>query len=68
MAVATMPQDVKKLKIEETVTLFRRKTKAINYLVQRKAPDSKIMRAFQDLNDIFHRIIEKRVDKKNDIK
>lgn len=54
----TMPQEFKNSKIEETIILLKKQTKAVNDLVQRKAPDAEIMRAFENLHDVFHRIVQ----------
>lgn len=55
--VATIPQEYKNQKTENTLTLLKKQTKLVNDLVQNKAPNTEIMRAFQDLHDIFHRIV-----------
>jgi hypothetical protein len=54
----TMPEDLRTNKVEETIALLKKQTKTVNDLVQRKAPNAEIMRAFENLHDIFHRIVE----------
>ncbi|MEC4005244.1 hypothetical protein OX283_011295 [Flavobacterium sp. SUN052] len=54
----TMPQDLRTGKLDETILLLKKQTKTVNDLVQRKAPNAEIMRAFENLHDIFHRIVE----------
>lgn len=54
----TMPEDLKSAKVEETIAVLKKQTKVVNDLVQRKAPNAEIMRAFQNLHDVFHRIVE----------
>lgn len=56
--VKTMPQDLRNPKIDETIAVLKKQTKVVNDLVQRKAPDAEIMRAFENLHDVFHRIVE----------
>ena len=55
--VSTIPQKYINQKTESTITLLKKQTKLVNDLVQNKAPNAEIMRAFQDLHDIFHRIV-----------
>ncbi len=55
--VVTIPQEYKNQKTETTLTLLKKQTKLVNDLVQNKAPNVEILRAFQDLHDIFHRIV-----------
>jgi len=54
----TMPQDLRNSKVDETIAVLKKQTKVVNDLVQRKAPDAEIMRAFENLHDVFHRIVE----------
>ena len=42
----------------QTIVLLKKQTKVVSELVTRKAPDAEIMRAFQNLHDVFHRIVE----------
>ena len=53
-----MPEDLKSAKVEETIAVLKKQTKVVNDLVQRKAPNAEIMRAFQNLHVVFHRIVE----------
>lgn len=55
--VVTIPQEYKNQKTETTLTLLKKQTKLVNDLIQNKAPNVEIMRAFQDLHDIFHQIV-----------
>lgn len=56
--IATMPQELKVAKLDETIAILKKQTKVVNDLVQRKAPNAEIMRAFENLHDVFHRIVE----------
>jgi len=56
--VEKMPQDLRTPKVDETISVLKRQTKLVSELVTRKAPDAEIMRAFQNLHDVFHRIVE----------
>lgn len=56
--IKTMPEDLRNGKVEETIAILKKQTKIVNDLVQRKAPNAEIMRAFENLHDIFHRIVE----------
>lgn len=54
----TMPQELRTSQLDETITVLKKQTKTVNDLVQKKAPNAEIMRAFQNLHDVFHRIVE----------
>lgn len=56
--VATMPQDLRTPKIDETIAVLKKQTKMVDELVQKKAPNPELMRAFENLHDVFHRIVE----------
>lgn len=56
--VTTMPQDIRTPKVEETIATLKRQTKLVDEMVQKKAPDAELMRAFENLHDIFHRIVQ----------
>lgn len=56
--IKTMPQELRTGKLDETILLLKKQTKTVNDLVQKKAPNVEIMRAFQNLHDVFHRIVE----------
>jgi hypothetical protein len=55
--ITSIPKEFKTPKIESTVTLLKKQTKFVDELVKVKAPNAEIMRAFEDLHDIFHRIV-----------
>lgn len=54
----TMPQELRTSQLDETIAVLKKQTKMVNDLVQKKAPNAEIMRAFQNLHDVFHRIVE----------
>lgn len=54
----TMPQELRTSQLDETIAVLKKQTKTVNDLVQKKAPNAEIMRAFQNLHDVFHRIVE----------
>ncbi|WP_395066946.1 hypothetical protein [Flavobacterium sp.] len=56
--VETMPKDLRNALVEENLAILKRQTKVVSDLVTKKAPDAEIMRAFQNLHDVFHRIVE----------
>jgi hypothetical protein len=56
--VITMPQDLKNTKLEETIAILKKQTKLVNDLVKNKAPNPEIMRAFENLHDIYYRIVQ----------
>jgi hypothetical protein len=55
--VATMPQDLRNVKAEETVSVLKRQTKLVAELVRTKAPDVEILRAFQKVNEVYDRLV-----------
>lgn len=56
--VETMPQDLRTAKLDENINLLKKQTKVVSELITRKAPNAEIMRAFQNLHDIFHKIVQ----------
>lgn len=56
--VETMPQDLRTAKLDENIVVLKKQTKVVSELITKKAPNAEIMRAFQNLHDIFHRIVE----------
>jgi hypothetical protein len=56
--IATMPQDLRAPKLDENIALLKKQTKKVSELITNKAPNAEIMRAFENLHDIFHRIIQ----------
>lgn len=54
----TMPQELRTSQLDETIAVLKKQTKTVNDLVQKKAPNAEILRAFQNLHDVFHRIVE----------
>lgn len=55
--ISTLPQEFKNPKVESNLVILKKQTKLVNDLVKNKAPNAEIMRAFEDLHDIFHRIV-----------
>ncbi len=55
--VATMPQELKNAKADETVFVLKRQTKLVAELVRTKASDVEIMRAFQKVNEVYDRLV-----------
>jgi hypothetical protein len=55
--ISTLPQEFKNPKVESNLVILKKQTKFVNDLVKNKAPNAEIMRAFEDLHDIFHRIV-----------
>jgi hypothetical protein len=56
--VETMPQDLRTAKLDENISILKRQTKVVSELITNKAPNAEIMRAFQNLHDIFHTIVQ----------
>jgi hypothetical protein len=56
--VTTMPQELRAPKLDENIALLKMQTKKVSELITNKAPNAEIMRAFENLHDIFHRIIK----------
>ncbi len=55
--VATMPQDLRNAKAEETISVLKRQTKLVAELVRTKASNVEIMKAFQKLNETYDRFL-----------
>lgn len=56
--VATMPQELRTPKVDQTIAILKKQTKFVNELVKNKAPNAEIMRAFENLYDIYNRIAQ----------
>ena len=54
----TEPKELKNPRINETILVLKKKAKVLHELVNRKAPDAEIMRSFQDLHDVFNKILQ----------
>jgi hypothetical protein len=55
--IATMPQDLRNAKAEETISVLKRQTKLVAELVRTKASNVEIMKAFQKLNETYDRFL-----------
>lgn len=55
--VTTMPQDLRTPRLEEVIVILKRQTKVLNELVKAKAPNAEIMRTFENVHDIFNRVV-----------
>lgn len=53
---ATIPADLKTAVVVEQVTVLKKLTKKLSELISQKAPDVEIMRMFQNVHDVFHKI------------
>ena len=51
-----MPQDIRSPQVEHAIILLKNQTKFVDDLVKNKAPNAEIMRAFQNLYDIYNRV------------
>jgi hypothetical protein len=56
LEVTTMPQDLRNSQVEHAILLLKNQTKLVDDLVKNKAPNAEIMRAFQNLYDIYNRV------------
>ncbi|WP_297515077.1 hypothetical protein [Flavobacterium sp.] len=56
--VATMPVDLKTSKAVENIAVLQKLTKKLSELITNRAPDVEVMRTFQNVHDVFHRIEE----------
>lgn len=54
--IATMPADLKTPTLVENVAVLKKLTKKLSELITNKAPDVEIMRMFQNVHDVFHKI------------
>ena len=54
--VATMPADLKTPVVVENVAVLKKLTKKLSELITNKAPDVEILRTFQNVHDVFHKI------------
>lgn len=53
-----MPQELRSSQVEHAVELLKKQTKLLDDLVKNKAPNAEIMRAFQNLYDIYNRLAQ----------
>lgn len=53
-----MPQELRSPQVEHAVELLKKQTKLLDDLVKNKAPNAEIMRAFQNLYDIYNRLAQ----------
>lgn len=54
--IATMPADLKTPIVVENVAVLKKLTKKLSELITNKAPDVEILRTFQNVHDVFHKI------------
>lgn len=54
--VTTMPADFKTPIVVENVAVLKKLTKKLSELITNKAPDVEILRMFQNVHDVFHKI------------
>ncbi|MEN9336142.1 MAG: hypothetical protein RLZZ500_1129 [Bacteroidota bacterium] len=54
--VTTMPSDLKTPAVVENVAVLKKLTKKLSELITNKAPDVEILRMFQNVHDVFHKI------------
>ena len=52
----TMPQELRTPQVEHAILLLKKQTKLVDELVKNKAPNAEIMRAFQNLYDLYNRL------------
>ena len=57
MVVENMPEEYRNPKVIESLVILKRKTKMVNDLVQRKAPDTEIKTALSELHKVFQKFI-----------
>lgn len=54
--VTTMPAELKSETLVAQVNVLKKLTKKLSELITNKAPDVEIMRTFQNVHDVFHKI------------
>lgn len=54
--ITNIPQEFKTPQVEHALVLLKKQTKLVDDLVKNKAPNAEIMRAFQNLYDIYNRV------------
>lgn len=54
----TMPQELRNPQVDHAIELLKKQTKLVDDLVKNKAPNAEIMRAFQNLYDIYNRLAQ----------
>jgi len=57
LSVENMPEEFRNPKTIESLVVLKKKTKAVNDLVQRQAGDAEIKEALSKLHDVFHKIV-----------
>ena len=55
--VTTIPQELRSPRLESVLTVLKSHTKLLNELVKSKAPDAEIMRQFENVHDIYNRVV-----------
>jgi|Laugresp1bdmlbsn_1035097.scaffolds.fasta_scaffold01322_9 hypothetical protein len=55
--VTTMPQDLRTPRLEDVIVVLKRQTKVLNELIKAKAPNAEIMRTFENVHDIYNRVV-----------
>jgi hypothetical protein len=54
--ITTMPSELKSETLVAQVGILKKMTKKLSELITNKAPDVEIMRTFQNVHDVFHKI------------
>jgi hypothetical protein len=54
--INTMPSELKSETLVAQVGILKKMTKKLSELITNKAPDVEIMRTFQNVHDVFHKI------------
>lgn len=54
--ISTMPSELKSETLLAQVGILKKMTKKLSELITNKAPDVEIMRTFQNVHDVFHKI------------
>lgn len=55
--INTMPQDLKSARLEDLLVILKKQTNVLNELVKVKAPNAEIMRTFENVHDIYNRVV-----------
>ncbi len=55
--ITTIPQEIRSPRLESVLTVLKNHTKSLNELIKSKAPDAEIMREFENVHDIYNRVI-----------
>lgn len=55
--INSTPQDLKSTNLEDLLIKLKKQTNLVNELVKAKAPNVEIMRAFENVHDIYNRVV-----------